>query len=104
MAEIEVPFKKRFGEPIKQQIKTWTTRTSWLGAVGDTFTAFGRREVMVERRELPLGEIARDHWKEEGCSSEQDFIDVWRGLHPNKGWVPDDIGKVHIFKDTGPAW
>ena len=104
MAESHVPFKKRCEEPIKQRTKTWTTRTKWLGNVGDTFTAFGRREVIVERREMLLADIARDHWREEGCTSEQDFIECWKEIHPQSGWTPNEIGGVHIFKDTGPAW
>ena len=104
MAEVQVKFKVRFKEPLLSHVKTWTSRTEPLGKVGDTFRAFGRWFRIEQVFTMKLSEIAHDHWKDEGCTSEGDFIAVWQWIHPRRGWQPDFAPFVHVVKDIGSQY
>lgn len=92
-----IPFLDRFREPMVKDEKTWTSRTRKYGAPGAHFFVAGHKfEILVIRRML-LGEVA-DHWKEEGCSSREDFVEVWCQIHPGRGFQLDWKVWVHIFR------
>lgn len=78
-------------------VKTWTSRTKWYGKVGDTFDIFGHTFEVVNRFKMPLSIVAL-HWKEEGCKDSTDFWEVWKQIHPRKGFVPDQRVFVHVFR------
>lgn len=74
-------FRKQFKEPMEQGIKTCTTRSAYLGNVGDLFFVRGSLYEIKALERRTLGDIARYLWKEEGTASEQDFIDIWIDIH-----------------------
>lgn len=96
---VKIPFKERFREAMLDGTKTWTSRTKRYGKKDDVFPAFGC-DFLIEKDpfEMMLEEIASFHYKEEGCSSRDEFIAVWRKIHPRKGFVPDQIVWVHQFR------
>jgi len=94
---VKIPFKARFKEPLLDGTKTWTSRTRRLGNVGDTFDAFGHEFEILKVEHRMLKNVAF-HWREEGCSSREDFVEVWKQIHPRKGYDPQQIVKVHVFR------
>ena len=100
--KVKIPFKPRFKEPMLNGQKTWTSRNKWYGQIWDTFDAFGEEFVITNRARLSLGYVA-DHSKEEGCKSREDFIELWKQIHPRRGFLTEQIVKVHQFKKVGGA-
>lgn len=98
MSEVKIPFKPRFKEPMLNGQKTWTSRTRRMGNIGDTFDAFGATFEIVEVSTMTLKQIADNYFREEGCRSVQDFVEVWRAIHPRKGSVPSQRVYVHVFR------
>ena len=95
--KVKIPFKPRFKKPLLDGTKTWTSRTKQYGLPHDIFEAFGEIFEIIDINLLLLSVVA-DHWKEEGCTSRQDFIELWEKIHPRKGYDPSQIVRVHIFR------
>lgn len=83
MVQIFIPFKERFREPMLKGVKTMTSRTKCYGRIGDWFNVFGQTFVLTSVVQRHFDFIA-DHWVQEGCASYQDFIDLWRDIHPRR--------------------
>jgi hypothetical protein len=49
----------------------------------------------IERKRL--GDVALNHYKEEGFESSEDFIKIWKEIHPGKGYRPLDRVYFHKF-------
>ena len=96
--QVEIPFKERFREPMINGIKTMTSRTKIYGQAGDWFNAFGKTFVLTSVVARHFDFIV-DHWKEEGCNSKMDFLEVWRGIHPRKALNMQDVFFTHTFQD-----
>jgi hypothetical protein len=97
MTEVKIPFLERFREPMLNGAKYMTTRTKKYGDVGDTFEAFGAVFVIEGLDKLPLAWIV-DAWKAEGCQSKDDFLNVWRQIHPNRTVDLKEKFWVHYFR------
>lgn len=102
MAEVLIPFLARFRVPMIEGRKTMTCRTKSYGQPGDSFVWFYYRFRLTIVRQAPLGLIAQNHWFQEGCSSQDDFKQVWRDIHPTRGYDPGQIVWVHEFVRDGP--
>jgi hypothetical protein len=98
MTEVNIPFRPRFKEPMLSGQKTMTSRTKKMAGMGDTFSAFGATFVVVERYATSLSIISHNYWREEGCTSEADFVNVWNEIHPRKGYDPQQIVWCHLFR------
>jgi hypothetical protein len=96
---INIPFKERFSEPLKQGIKTMTSRTIRYGCPGDYFFAFGDCYVLTSVEKQTLGFIV-DHWKEEGCDSKEDFLVLWSEIHPRRIFDIQDKFWTHCFLEV----
>lgn len=95
--KVKIPFYARFKKPLLDGTKTWTSRTKWYGEIGDIFDVFGATFEITHRMLKPLFFVV-EHWREEGCESKHDFKEVWRKIHPIKGYYPSWIVKVHVFR------
>ncbi len=80
--------------------KTMTSRTKIYGAKGDFFEAFGSGFRLDSVDAQPFKVISAQ-WKAEGCSSLDDFLGVWREIHPRKMFEPDELLFVHRFHQIG---
>ena len=98
--KIKMPFKKRFKEPMLStpQQKIWTSRTRCYGKKGDTFPAFGRKFVLICNPFLASLGFVSENWDKEGCGSTEDFVAVWKEIHPRKGFVASQRVYVHVFR------
>ena len=95
--KVKIPFKARFKEPMLKDVKTLTSRTKRYGTYGDTFEAFGHKFEITDVLEATLDTVSA-FWDREGCSSKEDFIEVWIKIHPRKGFVLDQRVFVHVFR------
>lgn len=95
--KIKIPFLERFKEPMLNGTKIMTTRSKRYGWKGDVFDAFGATFQIEEIYIAALSWITKYRWREEGCSSEQDFMDVWKSIH-HKLNDPRSQWHVHRFR------
>lgn len=95
---VKMPFLDRFEDPLRAGTKTLTSRTRKMGNPGDTFPAFGMTFLIEIVAEWPLSKVA-DYWRDEGCTSRQDFIDLWSKIHYRKKFVPGQVVFVHRFRN-----
>jgi hypothetical protein len=94
--QIHIPFKERFREPMLNGTKIMTSRTKRYGREGDYFNAFGRTFALTCVQAMPFSFIV-NNWRIEGCSSKEDFLAVWKEIHPRKALNPQDMFWVHSF-------
>lgn len=97
--QISIPFKERFRIPMLSGIKTMTSRTKCYGQIGDWFNAFDATFVLTSVVERHFDFII-DHWKEEGCYSREDFLALWRQIHPRKENTMQTMYWVHNFQNV----
>jgi len=98
VAKVKIPFKKWFDDVLLDGSKTWTSRTKKYGESNDTFEVFGQEFILEKVFKMNLGEVASYHYKEEGCRSREQFIKIWRKIHPRKGFDPTQEVWVHQFR------
>ena len=97
----QLAFKSRFVAPILNGTKMQTARTSLKGiqryelidAVSDGKTFTPLFITKVEKRKL--GTFDDVDIRREGCSNREDFENVWKQIHPRKGFDPET--EVYIF-------
>jgi len=95
---IEIPFQGYWQEAMLEGRKTATTRTKPYGKTGDTFAAFGVIFRIKTVALIRLGTVAKYHYKEEGCTSPEEFEAIWRRLHPIKGFIGSQEVWIHTFE------
>ena len=96
--KIKIPFLPIFKEPMLNDTKTMTCRKEKCGQPGDTFEAFGATFEITHVMRMRLGFVGSDCFKQEGCKSEMDFIDVWQFIHPVDGFDEGQIVWAHCFR------
>jgi hypothetical protein len=74
-----------------------TARTKKYGERGDQFESFDVPFVILKVEKVSLREIADKHFKEEGVESPQAYEKKWAEIHPNKGFVPEQLVFLHTF-------
>lgn len=94
----KIPFQRRFETPLLEGRKTCTSRPRRMGDEGDIFKAYGQTFEITFVEHIRLGLVAEQLYEQEGCDSPEDFIEVWRSIHPRRGYVLGDPVWVHHFK------
>ena len=105
--EIEIPFNEWSKAILRANHKTATSRNKRYGNVGDTFTVncgysyiddgFMRFELTYVER-VTLAFVRDKFYWEEGCQSEDMFIQIWNEIHPKKRFDDEQKVWLHIFK------
>lgn len=98
--KVKIPFLDRFKEPMLSGAKTCTSRTKKKGEPGDTFDAFGATFLINYVDRVRLDYVARLCWKQEGATSMENFVEIWKHIHPRKGYDPDQWVYLHGFEVT----
>ncbi len=93
-----ISFNNRFRQPMINGAKTCTSRPRQMANVGDCFQTFGEYFIITEVNQMTLDFAANGLWKEEGTKSPEDFISIWKVIHPFRGFDPNWIVYVHWFK------
>jgi hypothetical protein len=99
MAEIHIPFNVWSKQRLKKGKKTATSRRTKYGEPEDTFIVGEQKFQITNVLYLPLRLIANRYYLEEGAKSEEEFIEIWKGIHPIRGWNPDQKVYIHFFKE-----
>ncbi len=97
MTEITIPFRDDMKKAILEGRKSATTRNKRYGKEGDTFMLDGQKFVLRYIHKMPLDAVARNLWMEEGCSSKEQFIEIWKQIHPRAGFIARQLVYVHEF-------
>jgi hypothetical protein len=98
MPQVHIPFMEKFREPMLNGTKILTTRTKKYGQPGDWFNAFGKTFVLIRVEQWPLA-YAATNWKLEGCDSYEDFVTVWKKIHPRRAYNENEYFWGHDFRD-----
>lgn len=101
MSKVAIKFKPFFKAPMLAGVKVCTARTKRMGETGDTFEAFGATFQVKSVTEESLHYVA-DLWHQEGCTSHEHFIEVWKEIHPVVGYRPTQSVYLHRFKKVTP--
>ena len=94
---IEIPFNKWSLKKLENGIKYATSRNKKYGEVGDTFNVNGSKYQLTVVTKLPLWFIAFHLHKTEGCKRPIDFENIWKEIHPKKGWKDTQVVWYHHF-------
>jgi hypothetical protein len=97
-SEISIPFRDDMSKAIIMGNKTATSRNKRYGKPGDIFEVEGFYFELIRVSHQYLDDVARSHWAQEGVSSEQEFIELWKEIHPRTGWEPDKPVWFHEFR------
>ena len=95
--KVKIPFMDRFRKTMLDGTKTMTSRTKIYGGKGDTFDVFGAT-FQIESVDLQTFLVVQLQWKAEGCESKEDFLEIWRKIHPRKKFECHDLLFVHRFR------
>lgn len=95
---VKFPFYEMFREAMLNGSKTKTARTRAFGKPGDWFQQFGATFKILNVSTCNLACVAKFEYKAEGLKTPEQFIEVWKKIHPRKGWVPSQVVKLHEFE------
>jgi len=98
MSVIEIPFNEWSTERLLSGNKTATSRNKKYGRKGDVFHVQNMSFEIDSIEYIRLMTIAYMHFKEEGATGSQEFINVWTELHPKVGFVPSHKVYFHKFR------
>lgn len=97
---IFIPFLPEHQDLILIHQKTATTRYKKYGSPGDDFNVKEQNFVLTKVYRMPLKSVADIYYKEEGFNNPEEFKRTWIQIHPFKGFKPDDMVYLHIFKEA----
>ncbi len=83
--KVRLPFRPAFRGPMLLDEKILTCRPEQMGDPGDTFEAFGATFRLTHVFRTRLGYIIADAYRQEGCRSVQELMDIWNSIHPKVG-------------------
>ncbi len=99
---VRVPFDKDMVRAVLDGKKTCTTRNKRYGGMGDTFEVVAALDYATCRitnlARLTLETVAHGFFAKEGFDSPDGFRSRWAKLHPEKGFVPDQVAWLHEFE------
>ena len=93
-----IPFLPEFREAVRSGRKTMTTRTKPYGKAGDVLQGPDCHLLLVEVNKTRLAIVANFCFTQEGFDSTEDFETAWAGLHPKRGYQPNQEVWLHRFE------
>lgn len=100
MKRIEIPFNDWSRERLSNMEKYATSRNKKYGEVGDWFIVDDIDYTLDIVIQLPLWFVAKELFISEGADAPEEFVEVWKRIHPRKGYVPNQIVWYHHFKES----
>jgi len=100
MTQIGIPFNKWSLERLLNGSKSATSRNKKYGKVGDVFIIRGKifKLTNIEKKKLII--IAMSYYPQEGAETSDEFIGIWRKIHPRAGWTPNKRVWFHQFAEV----
>ena len=99
MSEIMIPFNEWSKERLRDGRKTATSRRKPYGKIGDTFNVEGKHYVLIDVMQAKLIDVANNWYEFEGCSSPEEFKQIWRLIHRKMGFIPEQVVYLHTFEE-----
>jgi len=102
---IEIPFNKWSLERLYDESKCATSRNKKYGNIGDWFEVIfkdkdeSRKYQLIEVTKTKLKSVRDFGWQDEGCNSPEEFVKVWKKIHPRKGWIDNQYVWFHKFRE-----
>lgn len=96
--QVEIKFRPMFKDVMLSGQKVMTCRAKKMGKPGDTFTIFDHTFAITHVFRVRLGHVVSDAFRQEGCGNSQELIEIWKGIHPVKGYDPEEIVWAHCFR------
>ena len=75
-----------------------TCRVKKMANPGDYFKIGDSVFNVVSVEKIPLGFVADFYWSNEGCNSRDEFVEVWKTIHPIKGFREEEYVFLHKFR------
>lgn len=97
---LDIPFNDWSDERLCAGEKTATTRTKRYGDPGDRFEAAGSVYELTHVVRVPLAVVAGHFYEEEGCEDRDEFVDMWEEIHYRRGYEPDWVVNLHLFREV----
>lgn len=98
MTRVGIPFNEWSLERLLDGRKTATSRNKKYGKAGDVFIIRKKVFKLISIEKMKLIIIAKFHYKEEGAKYPEEFIEIWKQIHPKRGWEPDKRVWFHKFE------
>ena len=99
----EIPFTQEMLRKTRNKSKIHTLRRKKYGVSGDILKISDGEDYikLISVRKYPLEFVAEYLFECEGCHSKDHFIAVWENIHPDRGYVPEDIYLGHFYVYLG---
>lgn len=97
---IYIAFRPDMKELVVNGNKIATSRTKAYGNIGDWFEFSNKKFVLVSISKVALKYVADFKYMDEGFVSPEEFIKVWKEIHPYVGYEPNQQVWFHIFKEA----
>lgn len=94
-----IPFLPMFKRAILSGAKTCTARTRKYGEVGDDLRTpwAGVKLRIIGLSKVPLWAV-ENRYRDEGCSSPEEFVRIWKTIHPRNPYDRDMEVWLHEFR------
>jgi len=99
---LDIPMNDWSQERLEAGVKTATARTERYGDPGDRFQSVGRVYELTHVVKVPLKTVAEHFYAAEGAESPAEYREVWNDIHYRRGYEPDWMVWLHLFRDVGP--
>jgi hypothetical protein len=105
MVKIQIPFNKWSKQRLYEELKYATSRNKKYGNVGDWFEVIFndkdeiRKYQLIEVNQTKLKSVRDFGWEDEGCRCPEEFVEVWKDIHPRKGWIDEQRVWFHRFRE-----
>lgn len=103
MTLIKIPFNEWSKARLRANHKSATSRNKKYGNVGDIFVVdCGYSDKLYELtyiEKVTLAFVRDKFYWEEGCESEDLFVQIWNDIHPKKKFDDEQKVWLHLFKE-----
>lgn len=96
--KIYIPFNSWSKTRILNNTKKATTRYKKYGNPGDVFEVNDTQYELDLVIRVPLWFVVEELYRSEGAASQEELKEVWKSIHPKKGYRPFDLVWYHHWR------
>jgi uncharacterized protein YqfB (UPF0267 family) len=101
---VKIGFLDRFHDLLRSGAKTETTRATIYGTMGKILVVKRSDPTIFLRvlhvHRVTLQSVAMLHFRQEGFSFPEGFIEAWNEIHPRTRYRPETLVYLHTFEVT----
>jgi hypothetical protein len=99
----ELPFRVGFKPALESGEKTLTLRGKAYGKPGDVLMTIAGPVELLHVERVSLGFVAAVLHRQEGCAGPEEFLAVWRDIHPARRFDLKERFILHHFTRLQPG-